>query len=217
MADRKGMHMNIIFLGPPGAGKGTQAQRVCAKLQIPQISTGDILRRAIREGTETGLKAKAFIDAGQLVPDEVVIAIVDERLKEKDCAGGYILDGFPRTVPQAEALNAFARIDAVLNLDVPDEDLIIRLSGRRVCPKCGATYHVNHLDGKTDCAACGEKLVQREDDKAETVKNRLAVYHRQTAPLVEYYSKAALMKTVGGLQGMDETFEAILKALGVKP
>lgn len=207
--------MNIIFLGPPGAGKGTQAQRICGKLQIPQISTGDILRRAIREGTETGRKAKAFIDAGQLVPDDVVIAIVAERLTEPDCANGYILDGFPRTVPQAEALKAIAVIDAVLNLDVPDEDLISRLSGRRVCLKCGATYHVSYLEGKTDCAACGEALIQREDDKPETVKNRLAVYHRQTAPLVEYYQKAGLLKTVSGAQGMEETFEAILEALGV--
>lgn len=207
--------MNIIFLGPPGAGKGTQAQRVCAQLRIPQISTGDILRRAIREGTETGRKAKAFIDAGQLVPDDVVIAIVAERLTEKDCESGYILDGFPRTVPQAEALKGIARIDAVLNLDVPDETLISRLSGRRVCLKCGATYHVSLLNGKTDCAVCGEPLVQREDDKKETVQNRLAVYHRQTAPLVAYYQKAGLLKTVAGDQGMEETFEAILKALGV--
>ncbi len=208
--------MNIIFLGPPGAGKGTQAQRICSKLGIPQISTGDILRRAIREGTEIGLKAKSFIDAGQLVPDDVVIAIVDERLTEKDCEKGYILDGFPRTVPQAEALKAIARIDAVLNLEVPDEDLISRLSGRRVCPKCGATYHLNHLDGKMDCAACGESLIQRDDDKAETVKNRLTVYHRQTAPLVAYYQEAGLLKTVSGAQGMEETFEAILKVLGVE-
>jgi adenylate kinase len=139
--------LNIIFLGPPGAGKGTQAQRICAALDIPQISTGDILRRAIREGTQVGLKAKSFIDAGQLVPDEVVIAIVAERLTEGDCQKGYILDGFPRTVPQAEALGKFARIDAVLNLDVPDDHLVARLSGRRVCPKCGATYHINHLNG----------------------------------------------------------------------
>jgi adenylate kinase len=208
--------LNIIFLGPPGAGKGTQAQRICAKLTIPQISTGDILRRAIREGTEIGLKAKSFIDAGQLVPDDVVIAIVDVRLSEKDCEKGYILDGFPRTVPQAEALKNIARIDVVLNLTVPDEDLISRLSGRRVCPKCGATYHLSHLNGKTDCAACGESLIQRDDDKAETVKNRLAVYHRQTAPLVTYYQEAGLLKTVSGAQGMDETFEDILKALGVK-
>ena len=208
--------MNMIFLGPPGAGKGTQAHRICAKLSIPQISTGDILRRAIREGTQVGLKAKSFIDAGQLVPDEVVIAIVAERLKESDCAGGYILDGFPRTVPQAEALKGIARIDVVLNLEVPDENLINRLSGRRVCLKCGATYHLNHLDGKTDCAACGEQLIQRDDDKAETVMNRLAVYHRQTAPLVEYYTGEGLLKTVSGAQGMDETFADILNILGVK-
>ena len=170
----------------------------------------------MREGTETGRKAKSFIDAGQLVPDDVVIAIVEERLKEKDCEKGYILDGFPRTVPQAEALKAIARIDVVLNLDVADDDLISRLSGRRVCPKCGATYHLSHLGGKADCAACGESLIQRDDDKAETVKNRLAVYHRQTAPLVEYYRQAGLLKTVSGAQGMEETFEDILRVLGVE-
>ncbi len=208
--------MNIIFLGPPGAGKGTQAQRICAALDIPQISTGDILRRAIREGTQVGLKAKSFIDAGQLVPDEVVIAIVAERLTEKDCQKGYILDGFPRTVPQAEALGKFARIDVVLNLDVPDDHLVARLSGRRVCPKCGATYHINHLNGATHCAACNELLIQRDDDKAETVLNRLAVYHKQTAPLVEYYQGKGLLKTVSGEQGMDETYADILKVLGVK-
>ena len=143
--------MNIIFLGPPGAGKGTQAQRICAALGIPQVSTGDILRRAIKEQTPTGLKAKSFIDAGKLVPDEVVIAIVEERLKEADCQKGYILDGFPRTVPQAEALDNIAHIDAVVELAVEDQQLVDRLSGRRVCLKCGATNHVSQLNGRTQC------------------------------------------------------------------
>mgnify|MGYP002868681988 CR=1 FL=1 len=166
--------MNIIFLGPPGAGKGTQAQRICAALNIPQISTGDILRRAMKEGTETGIRAKGYIDAGQLVPDEVIIDIVKERLAMDDCANGYILDGFPRTVPQAEALDTFATIDSVIELDVADQVLVDRLSGRRVCVKCGATYHLSMLQGKTTCDVCGEELIQRNDDKAETVLNRLA-------------------------------------------
>lgn len=206
--------MNVIFLGPPGAGKGTQAQRVCQALNIPQISTGDILRRAIKEGTQTGLEAKAFIDAGKLVPDEVVIAIVKERLSMDDCKDGYILDGFPRTVPQAEELDAIAHIDAVINLDVSDEALVSRLSGRRVCLKCGATYHEKHLNGETACAACGDSLIQRDDDKPETVLNRLSVYHAQTAPLVAYYNQKGIVKKIDGAQGMDEICEAILKALG---
>ncbi len=165
--------MNIIFLGPPGAGKGTQAQRICAALKIPQISTGDMLRRAIADQTPTGLKAKSYMDAGGLVPDDVIIDIVRERLQAPDCANGYILDGFPRTVPQAEALEGIATIDKVVELDVADEKLIQRISGRRVCLKCGATYHVSLLGGKTTCDNCGEALIQREDDKAETVLNRL--------------------------------------------
>ncbi len=208
--------MNIIFLGPPGAGKGTQAQRVCTALNVPQISTGDILRRAIKEQTETGLKAKSFIDAGQLVPDEVVIAIVEERLQEADCLKGYALDGFPRTVPQAEALDKIARIDAVVNLHVDDDHLVKRLSGRRVCLKCGGTYHVNHLGSETNCAACGDTLVQRVDDKPETVLSRLNVYHNQTAPLVEYYQGKGNLRTIDGALGMDEIFTAILNALEVK-
>lgn len=204
--------MNVIFLGPPGAGKGTHAQRICAALKIPQISTGDILRRAIKEQTKTGLEAKAYIDKGQLVPDEVVIAIVDERLKEADCQNGYILDGFPRTVPQAEALDKIAKIDAVVDLAVADEVLVTRLSGRRVCLKCGATYHVSRLNGETKCA-CGEELVQRADDKAETVLSRLEVYHKQTAPLVEYYSNKGNLHTVDGAMEMDACTAAIMKVL----
>lgn len=207
--------MNIIFLGPPGAGKGTQAQRICAALDIPQISTGDILRRAMKEQTPTGLKAKAFVDAGALVPDDVIIDIVKERLAQDDCRKGYILDGFPRTVPQAEALGQFADIDSVIELDVADETLVNRLSGRRVCLKCGATYHTSMLDGKETCQ-CGEKLVQRNDDKPETVLNRLKVYQAQTAPLVDYYQKTGLLHKIDGAQGMDAIFTAIMETLGAK-
>lgn len=202
--------MNVIFLGPPGAGKGTQAQRICAELNIPQISTGDILRRAIKEQTPTGLKAKAYIDAGKLVPDEVIIDIVRDRLAQADCANGYILDGFPRTVPQAEALEGIAKIDVVVDLDVADEVLIARLSGRRVCLNCGATYHVSRLNGETKCAACGEALIQRDDDKAETVLNRLNVYHSQTAPLVDFYQKKGTLKVIDGAQDMDTIYASIL-------
>ena len=202
--------MNIIFLGPPGAGKGTQAQRICAALNIPQISTGDILRRAIKEQTPTGLKAKSYIDAGKLVPDEVIIDIVKDRLAQDDCQNGYILDGFPRTVPQAEALTHIANIDSVIELAVDDQHLINRLSGRRVCLKCGATYHISLLDGKTTCAACGEELIQRKDDSAETVLARLNVYHEQTAPLVDYYQKKGNLKVIDGAQDMDTIFESIL-------
>ena len=208
--------MNIIFLGPPGAGKGTQAQRICDALKIPQISTGDILRRAMKDGTETGLKAKSFMDAGKLVPDEVIIDIVKERLAMDDCKGGYILDGFPRTVPQAEALSTFANIDSVIELAVDDQVLVNRLSGRRACPKCGATYHISMLNGKTTCEKCGEELIQRSDDKAETVLNRLEVYHAQTAPLINYYGQKGLLKTIPGDQDIDGIFTAIMNALGAK-
>ena len=207
--------MNIIFLGPPGAGKGTQAQRICAALGIPQVSTGDILRRAIREQTPTGLKAKSFIDAGKLVPDEVVIAIVEERLKEADCQKGYILDGFPRTVPQAEALDNIAHIDAVVELAVEDQQLVDRLSGRRVCLKCGATNHASQLNGRTQCD-CGEPLVQRDDDKPETVLSRLKVYHDQTAPLVDFYEKKGLLHRIDGAKDRDAIYADILNVLGAK-
>ena len=202
--------MNVIFLGPPGAGKGTQAQRICDALNIPQISTGDILRRAMKEETPTGLKAKQYIEAGKLVPDDVIIDIVRDRLAMDDCQNGYILDGFPRTVPQAEALDTIAKIDVVVDLDVDDQVLINRLSGRRVCLTCGATYHVDYLNGETKCAKCGEELIQRKDDSAETVLARLNVYHEQTAPLVEYYQKAGTLKVIDGAQDMDTIFESIL-------
>ena len=208
--------MNVIFLGPPGAGKGTQAVRVCERLGIPQISTGDILRRAMKEGTPTGLAAKSYVDKGLLVPDEVVIAIVRERLAMEDCRKGYILDGFPRTVPQAEALAQFAQIDAVIDIEVSDEKLTERLSGRRVCLNCGGTYHVSTLNGSTTCEKCGNELIQRNDDKAETVLSRLSVYHAQTAPLIDYYAQLGLLRTIDGAQPMEACFDAILCALGEK-
>ena len=188
--------MNIIFLGPPGAGKGTHAQLLMKELGIPQISTGDMLRQAMKAETEMGLAAKRYIEAGELVPDEVVIGIVKDRLAADDCKNGYILDGFPRTVKQAEALDAFATIDVALNIALDDEVIINRLAGRRVCLKCGATYHTSTLEGREDCAACGEKLVQRKDDSPETIRNRLSVYAAQTAPLIDYYAQKGLLKTV---------------------
>ena len=204
--------MNIIFLGAPGAGKGTQAQIVCAKLGIPQISTGDMLRAAIANQTETGMKAKTFMDAGQLVPDEVVIAIVKERLTAADCANGYVLDGFPRTVEQAKALGGFAKIDAVINLKVDDEALVRRLSGRWVCPACGAPYRGDGL--LTTCQADGTPLIQRDDDRAETVMNRLQVYHQKTAPLIAHYGAEDLLIDINGSQSVEDISEEILDVLG---
>ena len=205
--------MNIIFLGPPGAGKGTQAQIVCKTLGIPQISTGDMLRSAIAAKTETGLKAKEFMDNGQLVPDSVVIDIVKERLTMEDCQKGYILDGFPRTVEQAQALGTFAKIDAAINLDVADEVLVQRLSGRRVCPLCGAPYHVDRLNGEKVCKVDATPLIQRDDDKAETVLNRLKVYHQKTAPLIDYYQGEGILKNVPGSGSLEEISAEILKTL----
>ena len=205
--------MNIIFLGPPGAGKGTQAQIVCQRLGIPQVSTGDMLRAAIAAGTEMGRKAKEYMDQGQLVPDEVVIGIVRDRLADADCQKGYILDGFPRTVEQAAALGTFAKIDVAINLDVPDDVLVKRLSGRRVCPLCGAPYHVDRLNGETVCRADGTPLIQRDDDKAETVLNRLAVYHQKTAPLIDHYREAGLLKNIGGGLSLEEISEEIFRTL----
>ena len=209
--------MNLIFLGPPGAGKGSHAQRLMDEMNIPQISTGEILRKAMREGTPTGLKAKAFIESGALVPDEVVIAIVEERLREDDCAGGYILDGFPRTVAQAEALAKFASIDAVINFVLPNEEIIKRLSGRRVCPACGNTYHISALNGSTVCEKCGAELIQRKDDLPETVANRLDVYQKQTEPLISYYTGKGLVRDVP-CQGhtVDENHALVRAALGLE-
>ena len=205
--------MNIIFLGPPGAGKGTQAQIVCQRLGIPQVSTGDMLRAAIAAGTEMGRKAKEYMDQGQLVPDEVVIGIVKDRLADPDCQKGYILDGFPRTVEQAKALSTFAKIDVAINLDVPDDVLVKRLSSRRVCPLCGAPYHVDRLNGETVCRADGTPLIQRDDDKAETVLNRLAVYNQKTAPLIDHYREAGLLKNIGGGLSLEEISEEIFRTL----
>lgn len=210
------MRMNIIFLGPPGAGKGTHAQMLMNELEIPQISTGDMLRQAIKAETELGILAKGFIDRGELVPDEVVIGIVKERLAQQDCQKGYILDGFPRTVPQAEALSQFAKIDCALNLSLADEVIIGRLSGRRVCLKCGATYHLSTLNGRTDCAACGDELVQRKDDTPETIQNRLTVYAAQTAPLIDYYQEKGMLRTVECTGTVEENHRAVRKALGVE-
>jgi adenylate kinase len=209
--------MNLIFLGPPGAGKGTMAQLLMNEAGIPQISTGDMLRQAMKAGTEMGLSAKRYIEAGELVPDEVVIGIVKDRLQADDCKNGYILDGFPRTVPQAEALAQFAKIDVALNIALDDEVIISRLGGRRVCLKCGATYHISTLNGSDTCAACGEKLVQRKDDAPETVKNRLAVYAAQTAPLIEYYEKKGLLKTVecAPKATVQENYAKVRETLGI--
>lgn len=208
--------MNLIFLGPPGAGKGTQAQLLMNDMHIPQISTGDMLRQAMKAGTEMGLSAKRYIEAGELVPDEVVIGIVKDRLQEDDCKNGYILDGFPRTVKQAEALGEFAHIDVALNIALADEVIISRLSGRRVCLKCGATYHVSTLKGDI-CLNCGEKLVQRKDDAPETVQNRLAVYAAQTAPLIDYYQHKGLLKTVecAPTATVEEIYADVRKTLGL--
>jgi len=208
--------MNIIFLGPPGSGKGTHAQKLMNELSIPQISTGDMLRQAIKAETELGVLAKSFIDKGELVPDDVVIGIVKERLQGEDCRNGYILDGFPRTVKQAEALSLFARIDAAVNMELPDEVIVGRLSGRRVCLKCGGTYHVSALNGKDICEACGEKLVQRKDDTPETIQNRLNVYAAQTAPLIEYYEGKGLLRTVDCMGTVDENHQRVRKALGIE-
>lgn len=208
--------MNIIFLGPPGAGKGTHAQMLMHVLGIPQISTGDMLRQAIKAETELGLLAKGFIDKGELVPDEVVIGIVKERLKAEDCRKGYILDGFPRTVHQAEALSQFAKIDVALNLSLPDEMIIDRLSGRRVCLKCGGTYHISALGGRTTCEVCGEELIQRQDDTPETIQNRLNVYAAQTAPLIDFYQAAGILRTVECLGTVEENNQRVRKALGIE-
>ena len=206
--------MKLVFLGPPGAGKGTQAAGVCQKFAIPHISTGDMLRAAIAKGTETGLKAKVFMDAGKLVPDEVLVQMVKERLSESDCANGYLLDGFPRTVKQAEALDEISKPDVAVDVEVPDEKLLARLTGRRVCPACKGTFHVTKLNGATACPDCGGELIQRDDDKPATIQNRLNVYHAQTAPLIDYYGNCGNLKKVDGDQTPDKVFEAILVALG---
>lgn len=208
--------MKLIFLGAPGAGKGTQAEIIAGKLNIPTISTGNIIREALANGTEMGLKAKSFIEAGKLVPDDVVIGIIKERLAEDDCNGGFILDGFPRTIPQAEALdNMGIIIDKVVDIDVPDENIVNRMSGRRVCKACGSSYHIENKKPKVDgvCDNCGGELQIRKDDAPETVLDRLNVYHEQTEPLKDFYAKCGKLRSVEGTAPITEITAAILKVL----
>lgn len=213
--------MKIIMLGAPGAGKGTQAKMLADKYEIPHISTGDIFRANIKNGTELGQKAKTYMDQGLLVPDELVCDLVVDRVQQDDCAKGYILDGFPRTIPQAEALDAAlanigSKIDYAVNVEVPDENIVTRMSGRRACVDCGATYHIVYNPTKTEgiCDVCGKELILREDDKPETVTKRLNVYHEQTQPLIDYYTKQGALKEVDGTMNMDDVFNAIVKILG---
>ena len=208
--------MNLILLGAPGAGKGTQAEVICNTLHIPAISTGNILREAIKNQTALGMEAKAYMDGGKLVPDEIVINILKERLQKDNCKNGFILDGFPRTVPQAEALDKMnVRIDRVVDIEVADEKIEARLSGRRVCESCGASYHVQSKPSKTEgvCDACGGKTVQRKDDHPDTVKERLRVYHEQTEPLIDYYTKAGKLVVVEGQEEVADTTALTLKAV----
>ena len=213
--------MKIIMLGAPGAGKGTQAKKIADKYQVPHISTGDIFRANIKNGTELGMKAKTYMDQGLLVPDELVVDLVVDRLGQEDCANGCVLDGFPRTIPQAESLDAALAakgeaIDYAIDVDVPDENIINRMSGRRACVACGATYHIVHIPTKVEgvCDRCGEKLILRDDDKPETVKKRLDVYHAQTQPLIDYYTSKNVLKSVDGTQDMEAVFQAIVDILG---
>lgn len=213
--------MKIIMLGAPGAGKGTQAKMLAAKYDIPHISTGDIFRANIKNGTELGAKAKEYMDKGLLVPDELVVDLIMDRFKADDCKNGYILDGFPRTIPQAEALDKALTavgesIDYAINVEVPDENIVNRMSGRRACVGCGATYHIKYNPTKVDgkCDACGAELILRDDDKPETVLNRLEVYHNQTQPLIDYYSNKKVMREVDGTVDMQVVFDSIVAILG---
>ncbi|MDO4329346.1 MAG: adenylate kinase [Lachnospiraceae bacterium] len=213
--------MKLIMLGAPGAGKGTQAKKIAEKYQIPHISTGDIFRANIKAGTELGMKAKSYMDQGQLVPDEVTIGMLLDRISQDDSKNGYVLDGFPRTIPQAESLTAALtergeKIDYAVNVDVPDENIVNRMSGRRACIGCGATYHIVYNAPKKEnvCDTCGEKLVLRDDDKPETVQKRLGVYHDQTQPLIDYYKKAGVLAEVDGTQDMEKVFQDIVEILG---
>ena len=213
--------MKIIMLGAPGAGKGTQAKMIAEKYSIPHVSTGDIFRANIKNGTELGKQAKDYMDAGKLVPDELTVKILLDRVAQDDCKNGYVLDGFPRTIPQAEvlenALNELGdKIDFAVNVDVPDENIVRRMSGRRACLKCGATYHIEHIPPKQEgiCDTCGSELVLRDDDKPETVQNRLKVYHEQTQPLIDFYTERKVLKTVDGTKDMKEVFADIIEILG---
>lgn len=213
--------MKIIMLGAPGAGKGTQAKQIAAKYHIPHISTGDIFRANIKNNTELGQKAKTYMDKGMLVPDELTCDLVMDRIAEDDCKNGFVLDGFPRTIPQAEALKSALTktnqsIDYAIDVDVPDENIISRMSGRRACLNCGATYHIVFNPTKQEgiCDACGNETVLRDDDKPETVKKRLEVYHDQTKPLIDFYKAEGILKSVDGTQPMDEVFSAIVDILG---
>ena len=211
--------MKLILLGAPGAGKGTQAEILCKELNIPTISTGNILRAAIKNGTPTGLKAKSYIDAGTLVPDEVIIGIVDERLAQPDCAGGYILDGVPRTIAQAEALEkAGITFDAVVSIEISEEEILHRMGGRRVCEACGSSYNVEAVPPRREgiCDNCGGKLIQRKDDTPETVRERLKVYHTETEPLVDFYAQRGLLRPVRSASTKEGTTQAILAALGLE-
>ena len=211
--------MNIIFFGAPDAGKGTQAEIVSKKLDIPTISTGNIIREAIKNGTEMGLSAKSYIDAGKLVPDEVVIGIIKDRLDMDDCKNGFILDGFPRTIPQAKALDEMGvKIDVVLNIEVSDEDIVKRMSGRRTCPKCGSTYHIEFNPTKTEgvCDNCGTELTVRKDDHPDVVKSRLDVYHSETEPLKAFYEEKGILRTVVGQKELKDTTALTAKALGIE-
>ena len=213
--------MKIIMLGAPGAGKGTQAKKIADKWQIPHISTGDIFRANIKQGTELGKKAKAFIDKGMLVPDELTIELIIDRLHQADCANGYVLDGYPRTIPQAESLTEILNklneaIDYAVNVDVPDENIVNRMSGRRACLNCGATYHIKYAPPVKEgiCDRCQNELVLRDEDKPGTVLKRLEVYHEQTQPLIEYYEKLGVLRTVDGTKELDVVFKAIVDILG---
>ena len=213
--------MKIIMLGAPGAGKGTQAKQIADKYSIPHISTGDIFRANIKNGTELGKKAKQYMDQGALVPDELTCDLVMDRIQQDDCKNGFVLDGFPRTIPQAEALDAALgkineKMDYALDVDVPDENIVNRMSGRRACLNCGATYHLISIPPKVEgiCDRCGSEIVLREDDKPETVQKRLKVYHEQTQPLIDYYKNQGILKSVDGTQPMDEVFKAIVTILG---
>lgn len=213
--------MKIIMLGAPGAGKGTQAKQIADKYSIPHISTGDIFRANLKAGTELGKKAKEYMDQGLLVPDELTCDLVMDRIGQDDCKNGFVLDGFPRTIPQAEALDAALakineKMDYAIDVDVPDDNIINRMSGRRACLSCGATYHIVSIPTKVEgvCDRCGSQVVLRDDDQPETVKKRLEVYHEQTQPLIDYYKKQNILKTVDGTQPMEDVFGAIVEILG---